>query len=178
MTGFSKFGAGGFGAAVAGVLVAAVCLAGVAQAEETKSADKKSEPSNRYAVRTFVAKGVDANVAGVVETSFCNALSSRGLDVLCPGDVHALLTQKHAQLELGACDQKEESCLKGIAEVSKASRIVTGEVSKVGDVFQVSVSVVDPAQQRVVTRASERANRVEKLLEVVGVVAGKISGAL
>lgn len=171
MTGFSRFGAGGFRTAVAGVLVAAVCFVGVAQAEE-----KKAEPSNRYAVRTFVAKGVDANVAGVIETSFCNALSNRGLDVLCPGDVQALLTQKHAQLELGACDQKEEACLKGIAEVSNASRIVTGEVSKVGDVFQVSVSVVDPGHQRVVTRASERANRVEKLLEAVEPLAKKIAG--
>jgi TolB-like protein len=154
-------------------------LAGVAAAAAVlvMAGPAQAEGKVKVAVRSFSAKGVDASVAGTLETSFCSALANQGLDVLCPEDVKALVTAKQADLGLGNCESDEE-CVKAIAKVSDAARVVTGEVSKLGDAYLISVSIIDAKNGKVLGRAtSEKTNKVEDLLDRVDGLAKKLAAA-
>ena len=136
----------------------------------------QAEGKTRVAVRAFAAKGVDASVAGTVETSFCSALANQSLDVVCPDDVKALISVKQADLGLGNCENDEE-CIKNLAKVADASKVVTGEVSKIGESFIVSVAMIDSTSGKVLARASEKTNKVEDLLEKLEGLAKKLAAA-
>jgi TolB-like protein len=152
--------------------IAMLAVAGsVAQA-----ADKAPAEKTRVAVRTFAAKGVDASVAGTIETSFCDALSKQPFDVICPDDLKALLSVKQADLGLGTCEN-DDDCIKSIAKLSEAKRVVTGEVSKLGDSFIVSVTMIDAESGKVLSRASDKTLKVEALLDKLEGLAKKLGAA-
>lgn len=159
-------------------ILALTLLAALAPIGPGSAAEDKTASGNRVAVRSFAAKGVDAAVASTVETSFCTALAAdRSLEVVCPDDLQALLAQRQAQFGLGGCDSNEEKCLKDLAQLSQASRIVSGEVSRVGELFVVSATLVDARSGKVLARASEKVKKVEALLDAVGPLAGKLAQA-
>jgi hypothetical protein len=147
----------------------------VALALSLQSLAAHADGKTRVAVRSFVAKGVDLSIAQTLETSFCTALSDAGYDVLCPDDVKALIASKATELGTGACENDEE-CVKNIVKASNAARVVNGEVSKIGDTFIISVSMIDAKSGSVVGRASEKTPKVESLLDKVAPLAGKLSG--
>ncbi len=142
--------------------------------EAPKEAPKAA--SKRIAVRSFAAKGVDSNVAATVETSFCSALANESLDVVCPDEIKALISVKQADLGLGNCDSDEE-CIKNIGKASDAGRVVTGEVSKLGESFIVSVAMIDSETGRVLSRASDKTPKVESLLDKLEGLAKKLAAA-
>lgn len=134
----------------------------------------RADGKTRVAVRSFAAKGVDLSVAQTVETSFCTALSDAGYDVLCPDDVKALIASKATELGTGACDSDAE-CIQNIVKVSNAARVVSGEVSKLGDTYILSVSMIDAKTGSVVGRSSEKTNKLEGLLDKVEPLAKKLA---
>ena len=136
----------------------------------------QAQTRTRVAVRSFAAKGVDASIAGTVETSFCNSLSNQGFDVVCPDDVKALISVKQADLGLGNCENDDE-CIKNVAKVADAARVVTGEVSKLGDQFIVSVTMIDAQSGRVLGRASDNTKKVEDILDKLDGLAKKLASA-
>jgi hypothetical protein len=150
-------------------LMAAVVILGLTG---TAQADGKV----RVAVRSFSPKGVDASVAATVETSFCSALANQNVDVLCPDEIKALVAQKQGELGLGNCDSDDE-CVKSIAKVSDAAKVVIGEVAKLGDAFILSVSIIDSKSGRVLARGSEKVAKVENLLDKVDGLAKKLAAA-
>jgi hypothetical protein len=153
--------------ALAGGLAVVALLASVAVAADTK-------PAVKIAVRSFVAKGVDPSIAGVLETSFCSALGSESLDVICPEEIKAIISMKQSQLGFGSCDD-DETCMKNIAKATEATRVVTGEVSKLGELYIVSVALLDAETSKVIARASDKSSKVEDLLEKVTGLAKKIA---
>jgi len=136
----------------------------------------QAQTKTRVAVRSFAAKGVDASTAGTVETSFCNALSNQGFDVVCPDDVKALISVKQADLGLGNCDSDEE-CIKNIAKVADAGRVVTGEVSKLGDQYIISATMIDAVSGHVLGRASETTKKIDDILDRLDSLAKKLASA-
>jgi TolB-like protein len=147
-------------AACAGVLI----VAPRAQAEEK---------STKVAVRQFGAKGVEASQAGTIETAFCDALSKQSVEVVCSEDVKALMNIRQTDLGLGNCESEEE-CTKQVAKIAEASRVVTGEVSKLGDQFIVSVTMIDAESSKVVARASDKTGKIEALLDKLEGLAKKL----
>lgn len=141
---------------ILGACALAMAVAPAVQAEE------KATP--KVAVRTFAAKGVDASVAGTIETAFCDALSKQSLDVVCPDDIKALMSVRQTDLGLGNCDSEEE-CSKQVAKIASASHVVTGEVSKLGESFIVSATMIDAESGKVVARGSEKTSKLEALLD-------------
>lgn len=135
-----------------------------------------AEAKGKIAVRAFSAKGVDAAIASTLETSFCTALSEQGLEVMCPDEVRALVTAKQADLGLGNCES-DDACLQAIAKMSEAARVVTGEVAKLGDVYIISVALIDPASGKVISRASEKTPKLEDLLDKLAPLAKKLAAA-
>lgn len=153
--------------AAALVAVAAALFAGGAQAEE------KQKP--RVAVRAFAAKGVDPSVAATLETSFCTALGDK-VDAICPDEIKAIMGAKQIQLGTGGCANEDE-CLNEIAKVSNATRIVTGEVSKLGELYLISVALIEASTNKVLARATERTGKLEDLLDKVESLATKLAAA-
>lgn len=144
--------------------VACVSLIGVALASE------------RVAVQTFGATGVDPTVASVVESSFCSALQDEKVDALCADTLTAILQNAQTRAGLGGeCGDKDADCLKGIAQATDAKRVVTGEVSRLGDTFLLTITVIDAASNKVLTRVSEKAGKAEGLLDKVKPLAKKVA---
>ena len=60
---------------------------------------------------------------------------------------------------------------------AEAARVVTGEVSKLGETYLLSVSLIDAASAKVLARASEKAGKPEELLDKVNGLAKKLAAA-
>lgn len=150
-------------------LIAAVALASWAPA-----AQAEDKPQVRVAVRSFSAKGLEQSTASTLETVFCDALAKESYDVLCSEDLNAILTQRQQELGLGQCES-DDDCLKSVGEIAHAAKMVTGEVSKVGDTYLISVTMIDVASGRVSSRATEKTTKLEQLLDKVPSVAHKLA---
>jgi len=146
----------------------------VLAANAAQAADKAEKEKPKVAVKSFAAKGVDSSVAGTLETSFCNALANQSMEVLCPDDLKAIISVKQTDLGMGSCDNEEE-CIKNIAKMSDAKRVVTGEVSKLGESFILSVAMIDAESGKVLSRASEKTSKLENLLDKVDSLAKKLA---
>lgn len=160
------------------LLVLAALLPFGAQAEVKFENKVPEKTPPRTTVQPFSAsEGVERSVANALESIFCASLARqqpKDHEVLCAGDVQALLIQKHVQMELGNCDQQEDVCLADFGQLAQAERLVRGEVSRAGGLYLLSVSVLDPANKKVLARASERAKSLEKLLDAVDGLAKKV----
>lgn len=144
--------------------VACVSLSGVALAGE------------RVAVQSFAATGVEPTVAAVLESSFCSALQDEKIDALCADALTAILQNAQTRAGMGdECGDKEAGCLKGIAQATDARRVVTGEVSRLGDTFLLTITVIDAKSNKVLARVSEKAGKAEALLDKVKPLAKKVA---
>ncbi len=152
----------------------AVVLVGVAFGQPAQAEEKEKTSKPKIAVQQFTAKGVEATIASTLETSFCNELAEYG-DVLCSGDVKSIMQYKQLELGVGACDN-EDACLAQMAEAVQAEKVVTGEVAKLGTLFIINVTLVDPQSKKVLARASEKTEKVEDLLGKLAALAKKVSG--
>lgn len=136
----------------------------------------RAEGKPRVAVKAFAAKGVDSSVSGTIETSFCSALANQSFDVLCPDDIKALIAAKQVDLGMGSCDN-DDACVKSIGNIAHATKVVTGEVSKLGDSYILSVSIIDAENGKVLGRASDKTGKLEELLDKVDGLAKKLAAA-
>lgn len=135
-----------------------------------------AETKPKIAVRAFAAKGVDPSTAATLETSFCTALGNEGTDVLCPDEVKAMVSVKQQAMGFGSCDD-DEACTRQISKVTDSQRVVTGEVAKLGELYIVSVTLIDAETNKVLARASDRSSKLEDLLDKVNGLAKKLAAA-
>jgi TolB-like protein len=154
------------------LILAASAVATLA-APRAHAEEKASSKSSKVAVRAFLAKGVEASTASTIETAFCDALSKQSLEVVCSEDVKALFSMRQTDLGLGNCESEEE-CTKQVAKISEAGKVVTGEVSKLGDQYIVSATLIDAESSKVVGRASEKTSKLEGLLDKLDGLAKKL----
>ena len=132
--------------------------------------------AERVVVQPFSAKGVDATVASIVESSFCSALGEEKVDALCPDALAAIMQNAQTKAGLGGnCGDEDAACLEGLAKATDARRVVTGEVSRLGDTFLVTVTLLDAGTNKVLVRATEKASKAEGLLDKVKPLAKKIA---
>lgn len=136
----------------------------------------KAQAAERVVVQPFTAKGVDQNVASVIESSFCTALGEEKVEALCPDALTAILTNAQAQAGLGGnCGDEDAACLKSLAKATDAKRIITGEVARLGDTYLVTVTLIDAGSNKVLTRATQKADKAEDLLDKVKPLAKKLA---
>lgn len=154
----------GFLRGVAGVLTVALALS-------ASAAEKK-----RVAVKAFAAKGVEASAASVLENEFCSAFPTADYSILCSDDVRSLMQHKQTEMNIGKCDD-DESCAQQVAKVADASLVVSGEVSRIGDLFVVNASLLDTSNNRVLGRGKASAAKLEDLINKMGEVAKQMLAA-
>lgn len=133
--------------------------------------------ADKVAVRGFNAKGVDPAIAGTLETSFCNALAEQSMEVMCPDEMKALAGHEQIQLGVGSCAENDDACIKATAKAAEAPRVVTGEVSKLGETFIISVALIDAATGKVLARGSDKTTKLEDLLDKLPALAKKLASA-
>ena len=131
----------------------------------------------RVAVKRFVAEGVAPATASALESSFCQALGAEAIDVLCPSDIQALVQLKQAQMSFGTCGDDDEKCVRELAKLTEATRIVTGKISKVGGLYLVNLTLLDAASGKVIARTSDRATKEEELVDKLAGLAKKLARA-
>jgi hypothetical protein len=142
------------------------CLGAAASASEA--------PKRKVAVKAFVAKGVEASAASVLEDELCAAFPTATHAILCSSDVRSLISVKQQEMTFGNCTD-DEDCARQLAKITESQFVVSGEVSRIGDEFVVSATMLEPAANRVVARARDRAKKIEDLLGKMADIAKKLA---
>lgn len=146
------------------------------------SSSASAVDAKRIAVRAFAAKGVSSGEASTLESEFCaqldEAYRGQGFSILCSEELKSLIAHQQFAMSLGKCED-DESCTKQIVEASEAGVVISGEVSRLGDLFVVSVVAMDTATGKTKARASEKTAKVEDfvLKGLIGNLAKKIAAA-
>ncbi len=109
----------------------------------------------RVVVLEFAAEGIEKNEASGLESYFCNELfNTPGIELFCPGDLNSIVELKELQTVTG--EYEESTSLSKIAEKTKAHRVITGKISKVGKMFVVNVNIADGDSGQVTTRIQQQ----------------------
>ncbi len=141
--------------------------------------EKQDAELPRVVVKAFAAKGItDAEASGLA-SKFCVELSKKkGFNLLCAEDIRALFSHQGDQVMLGQCDSSD--CLAKLAEKTKADKILQVVVSKVGEKFVISVSVVDGPSGTIKSRLTHEldSGALEDLLESMTPLATKVGELL
>ncbi len=154
------------------VMMLAAALGACATTKPAEQAGPKEGPPAtsatgeklRIAVKPLRAKGVDAAGTSIIESQLCTELFNAHADAVCPDDLKAILATKQTQLELGACDNDDDTaCAQKIAAASNTNRVLTGEIGKLEDNVVLTLSMVDVGSSAVVGRATEKAGSLGDL---------------
>ena len=108
------------------------------------------------------ARGVSDAEAAAITSATCLALSRTGRhDVLCGDDLRTLLRFGSLSASFQACEG--DSCFAQIGKALKARFLVSGAVSRLGELYVLSLSMVDTVRAKVVDRTSVQASSLERL---------------
>jgi len=120
-----------------------------------------------FAVLDLVASGVDKTVAANL-TQILSAEIKRikGAKVISRDDIKAMLMFEEDKIMLGCAD--DSSCVAEVGAALGVEYMVTGHVGKIGGAYIVSLTMISPADFRVLNRVSESfAGREEQLVGAV-----------
>ncbi|MBK6688686.1 MAG: hypothetical protein IPG45_29710 [Deltaproteobacteria bacterium] len=130
--------------------------------------------TGQLVVPTFQVSSVDPNVAPILTELVLESLLTRhGLHALGPSDVQDLLVTEQTRQSMGC----ETSCMKELAGALGASKLVSGSVGRLGDVFVLTLKLVDVESAQVLSRASRNFAKLEGAKEVVGPLVDELLGA-
>ena len=130
-------------------------------------------------VKPFSAKGITDDQASGLASKFCVELSKqKGFNLLCAEDLRALYSHKGDQVMLGQCESSD--CLAKLAEKTKADTILQIIISKLGEKFVVTVSVVEGPTGTIKSRLAHEldSGAIEDLLEAMTPLATKVGELL
>ena len=126
-------------------------------------------------VPTLATTGVDAKVAPVLTELVLEALLSRHrLPALGPTDLKDMLDVEQQRQLLGC---EESRCLSELAGALGAARLVSGMVGRLGELYVVSLKLVDLGSAQVLSRASKKFARIEEAPEIMGPLVDELVGA-
>lgn len=126
-------------------------------------------------VPTLSTTGVDEKVAPVLTELVLEALLTRHrLPALGPSDLKDMLNAEQQRQLLGCEDSR---CLSELAGALGAARLVSGLVGRLGELYVVSLKLVDLSSAQVLSRASKRFARLEDAPEVMGPLVDALVGA-
>lgn len=126
-------------------------------------------------VPTLSTTAVDPKVAPVLTELVLEALLSRHrLPALGPSDLKDMLDVEQQRQLLGCEDSR---CLSELAGALGAARLVSGLVGRLGELYVVSLKLVDLSSAQVLARASKRFAKLEDAPEVIGPLVDELVGA-
>jgi TolB-like protein len=138
------------------------------------SADAKP----RLAVTALEAQGVTPAQAAAVTDAVVAALSERGLfDVVSARDLATALSAERQKQLLGVCESNADACNSSLGEVLSAPFIVSGQLSRIGTAFQLTLQTFDAVKGRPAGRSNRVASSLEALQQVIPYAAAEATGS-
>jgi TolB-like protein len=154
-------------------LCAAVLLAALPALAQTAPKDQKP----RIFVSDITAHDVTPAQASGFTDAVVASLTNRGLfDVVSARDVQSLLGVERQRQLMGTCAAGEGQCAKDVSELLNARFVLSGQLSRLGSAYQLTLQVVDTATTRPVGRSTRLSGTFEELRSLVPYAAAEATG--
>ncbi|MBK7857385.1 MAG: hypothetical protein IPJ65_01930 [Archangiaceae bacterium] len=151
-------------------MLAAVVLA----AAEPQAAAEKP----RLFVATLAAQGVDPTEAAAFTDAIGATLASRGLfRVITTKDLESLLGAERQKQLLGVCEADPSACSQNAADAVTARFVLSGQLSRLGTAYQLSLQMVDTEKGQAVARALKLSDDLKTLRALVPYAAAEATGS-
>lgn len=132
----------------------------------------------RLAVLNLQPQGVEPAQAAALSDALVAALSERGLfDVVSMRDIETALGAERQKQLLGVCDANPDACGVSLGDSLAAPFVLSGQLSRVGSAFQLTLQTVDTAKGRAIGRSNRIADSLEALQKLVPYVAAEATGS-
>lgn len=158
-----------------------VALTGHAQAPAPLEGTPQKKPTDarpRLAVLRIQPQGVSPDQANAFTDAIVAALTGRGLfDVISSRDVETVLGAERQKQLLGVCDTNPESCGTSLGDALATSFVLSGQLSRVGSAFQLSLTTVDTAKGRAIARSNRISSSLEELQRLIPYAAAEATGS-
>lgn len=140
---------------------------------------KPAQPAKpRLFVATLSAQGVEPELARAMTDAVVDALATRGLfDVVATKDLETLLGAERQKQLLGVCETDPTACSQGAADAITARFVLSGQLSKLGTVYQLSLQMVDTQLNQPVGRTLRLSDDIAKLGKLVPYAAAEATGS-
>ncbi len=146
----------------------------VAPAPMTVAADQKP----RLAVLSIQPQGVPPVQAAAITDAVVAALSSRALfEVISTRDIETALGAERQRQLLGVCEANPDACGASIGDLLSAPFVLSGQLSRVGSAFQLTLQTVDTTKGRAIARSNRLASSLEELQKIVPYAAAEATGS-
>jgi hypothetical protein len=159
-------------------MLAALLLALAAPAAASSTAPPaagREAPRTRILVLDLAGETLGKEEAGVLRDSLVAELSKRkGIEVLSSEDVRRVLDVE-AQRQATGCEG-ESDCLAEIGAALGADRVLYGTVGRLGSLYVVNLSVIDPTDARAFGRDSFQADSLEAVGRQLPAAAERLFG--
>lgn len=151
----------------------ALVLLLLAAAPEPTPADKP-----RLFVAALSAQGVEPEAARAMTDAVVDALTVRSLyQVISTKDLETLLGAERQKQLLGICETDPTACSQGAADAITARFVLSGQLSKLGSVYQLSLQMVDTQKNQAVSRSLRIAQDLGKLQALAPYAAAEATGS-
>ena len=132
----------------------------------------------RLFVSTLSAQGVEPELARAMTDAVVDALATRKLfDVVSTKDLETLLGAERQRQLLGVCETDPTACSQGAADAITARFVLSGQLSKLGTVYQLSLQMVDTQLGHPVGRSLRLSDDIAKLGKLVPYAAAEATGS-
>ncbi len=132
----------------------------------------------RLAVLNLQPQGVEPVQAAALSDAIVAALSERALfDIVSMRDIETALGAERQKQLLGVCDANPDSCGLTLGDSLAAPFVLSGQLSRVGTAFQLTLQTIDTAKGRAIGRSNRIADSLEALQKLVPYVAAEATGS-
>ena len=132
----------------------------------------------RLAVLSIQPQGVPPEQAAAMTDAVVAALSSRALfDVVSMKDIETALGAERQRQLLGVCEANPDACGVSLGDSLSAPFVLSGQLSRVGSAFQLTLQTVDTAKGRAIGRSNRLASSLEELQKIVPYAAAEATGS-
>jgi hypothetical protein len=132
----------------------------------------------RLFVSSVSAVGVDAQDASFFTDAIADTLAKRGLfEVITTKDLESILGAERQRQLLGICEKDPTACSQGAADAVTARFVLSGQLSRLGSAYQLTLQMVDTQKGQPVARALRLSNDVQSLRVLVPYIAAEATGS-
>jgi TolB-like protein len=133
----------------------------------------------RLLVNPLAPQQVPEAEAAAFTDAVVSTLSSRGLfDVVSARDVQTMLGVERQRALVGACQDDGAGCGKDELQSAMSVRfLLTGQLAKVGNAFQLTLQLLDLTSSRAASRSSRLANSLDALRAQIPWAAAEATGS-
>ncbi len=132
----------------------------------------------RLFVNEISGQGVTPAQASAFTDAVVSSLSNRGLfEVISTRDMQALLGAERQKQITGVCAADESQCAKDVTQLLAARFVITGQLSRIGTAFQLTLQAVDSIAGKPLGRSTRFSGSFEDLRALVPYAAAEATGS-